>query len=120
MSAGLWNFTIEQGATFQRTLTWYTDEAGTTPKNLTGYTARMKVKTNDLGTTILDSAAGQITFTLGGTAGTIVIDIAAAITEALAATRPRALRHDLELVSGAGLVTRLVQGHVTVSGEVTV
>jgi hypothetical protein len=119
MPAGQYNFKIEQGADFTRTIVWYTDDEMTSPKNLSGYTARMKVKTNDLGTTILSSAAGEITITLGGTAGTILISITSAVTTALTATKPNVLAYDLELVSGGGVVTRLLEGHATVKAEVT-
>jgi hypothetical protein len=54
--------------------------------------------------------------TLGGAAGTIVITLTATQTAALTAGN---YVYDLELVSGAGVVTRLVQGNVTVTAEIT-
>lgn len=119
MSAGIYNFTIEQGADYASTITWYTDAAGTVAKNLTGYTARMSIKTNDLATTVLSTAGGTISLALGGSAGTIAITITSATTTALPATLKNKLVYDLELVSGGSVVTRLLQGHVTVSPEVT-
>lgn len=110
---------IEKGASFLRTVSWFTDDAATVPQNLTGYSARMKVKSKDLSNTILDSSAGDITLTLGGTAGTVVISVTAAKTASLSATTKDALAYDLELVDGAGFVTRLLQGFVTVSAEAT-
>ena len=53
---------------------------------------------------------------LGGSAGTITLTISAAATAALTAASGC---YDLELVSGSGLVTRLLQGRVVVSREVT-
>ena len=44
MAAGLYDITIEQGATFQMNLTWK-DSTGS-PVNITGYTARMQVREN--------------------------------------------------------------------------
>jgi len=118
-TAGQYSFVIEEGASFLRTVSWFTDDAGTVPQNLTGYTARMKVKAKDGGSTILDSSAGDITLTLGGTAGTVEIGITAAKTASLNPTAKDALFYDLELVDGSGFVTRLLKGSVTVDAEAT-
>ena len=115
MPAGKHDIIIEQGATFRRVITWK-DSAGTAI-DLTGYTARAQARlTYDTAATIfsLTSAAG---ITLGGAAGTIAIVIAAGTTAALAA--PWSGVWDLELVSGAGIVTRLLEGTANVSPEVT-
>jgi len=109
------NIDIKQGATFQLTITWK-DSAGTAI-DLTNYTARAQARlTYDTSTTIfsLTSSSG---ITLGGAAGTIAIVIAAGTTAALAA--PWSGVWDLELVSGAGIVTRLLEGTANVSPEVT-
>ena len=106
---------IKQGATLSLTATWK-DSAGTAI-NLTGYTARMQVRaTYDSSATILSltSAAG---ITLGGAAGTIAIAVSAATTAAL--TAPFSGVYDLEVVSGGGEVTRLLEGTATVSPEVS-
>jgi len=97
------------------TATWK-DSAGTAV-NLTGYTARLQVRaTYDSSSTILSltSAAG---ITLGGAAGTIAITASATTTAAL--TAPFSGVYDLELVSGGGEVTRLLEGTATVSPEVS-
>jgi hypothetical protein len=72
--------------------------------------------TYDATTTILSltSAAG---ITLGGAAGTIAIAVSATATAAL--TAPFSGVYDLELVSGGGEVTRLLEGTATVSPEVS-
>jgi hypothetical protein len=109
------NIDVKQGATFQLTITWK-DSAGTAI-DLTGYTARAQARlTYDTSTTIfsLTSSSG---ITLGGAAGTIAIVIAAGTTATLAA--PWSGVWDLELVSGAGIVTRLLEGTANVSPEVT-
>ena len=106
---------IKQGATLSLTATWK-DSAGTAI-NLTNYTARMQVRaTYDSSSTILSltSAAG---ITLGGAAGTIAILVSAATTAAL--TAPFSGVYDLEVVSGGGEVTRLLEGTATVSPEVS-
>jgi hypothetical protein len=106
--------TIEQGANWQLTATWK-DSAGAAV-NLTGYTARLKVKDKYGGTQLL-SITSSDSITLGGAAGTITINVAAATTAALAA--PASGVYDLELVSGAGVVTRLLEGTVKIAPEVT-
>jgi hypothetical protein len=55
--------------------------------------------------------------TLGGAAGTITLSATAIVTAAL--TAPFSGVYDLELVSGGGVVTRLLEGVATVSPEVT-
>lgn len=116
--AGLYNITCQQGATFQRQLTW-TDPARDA-YNLTGYTARMQVRDNVSSNTIviaLSTTAGSGgTITLGGTAGTVDLLIPAANTTTLTAGQ---YVYDLELVSGGGVVTRLLEGNFKVTAEVT-
>ena len=114
MAAGLYDITIEQGATFQMSLTWK-DSTGA-PVNITGYSARMQVRENyEAEDTLvsLTSAGGDIV--LGGALGTIAITIAASATQILQLDEAV---YDLELVNGA-TVTRLLQGKATVSREVT-
>jgi hypothetical protein len=116
--AGLYNITCQQGATFQRQITW-TDSARDA-YNLTGYTARMQVRDNVSSNTIiatLSTTAGNTgTITLGGIAGTVDLLISATNTAALTAGQ---YVYDLELVSGGGVVTRLLEGNFRVSAEVT-
>ena len=54
--------------------------------------------------------------TLGGTAGTVVINITAAQTTALTAG---SYVYDLELTSGGGVVTRILEGKFVITPEVT-
>lgn len=115
MPAGTNNFVIEQGATFDITMTYYTDESEQTPVDLTGYSARMTIKEKVEGTTILEltSDAGEIV--LGDDAGTIQILVAASVTANLDFEYGV---YDLELVTGS-TVERLLQGQVTLSKNVT-
>lgn len=114
--AGNWTLQIEQGATFDTTLTWK-DSAGT-PINLTGYSARAQVRSmHTSATPIVDMTVGNGRLTLGGAAGTIRILLSDADTAALPA--PFDGVWDLELESGAGVTTRLLEGSATVSPEVT-
>jgi hypothetical protein len=113
--AGEYHITIEQGATFARTLTWR-DGSGSLV-NLTGFTARMQVRrTVEDATVILELTTENSGITLGGAAGTITLSASATATAALDA-KPAV--YDLELVSSGGVVTRLLEGNVIISRNVT-
>ena len=112
--AGQYHIITDQGATFTRQLTWKDDTGAAV--NLTGYTARMQLRTsvqNDSVVLELTDSNGRIA--LGGTAGTITLTVTAADMTTLP---PLKYVYDLELVNGA-VVTRLVQGTFTVRPEVT-
>ena len=110
--AATYNVICDQGATFQRQLT-YKDSAGS-PINLSNYSARMQVRpTVDSTTVTLELTTQNGRITLGGAAGTIDLLVAAS-----AMTMTGEYVYDLELVTGATVV-RLVQGYFTVRAEVT-
>jgi len=115
MAAGGYNILIEQGATYDQTFTW---EVSGSPVNLTGYTARMQFRDSMASPTkvVEFGVTTGATITLGGAAGTIRVQLTATATAALNAG---SYVYDLELVSGAGVVTRLLQGAVSVNPEVT-
>jgi hypothetical protein len=116
MTAGIYDTTIEQGATFSISVTW--KDSNSTPINLTGYTARSQFrKTYEATTTVLDLTTANSGISLGGTAGTITLTASATTTAAL--TAPSNGVWDLELVSGGGTVTRLLQGAYVVTPEAT-
>lgn len=115
MAAGSYDFLVEQGATFSKTITW--KNSSNAAINLTGYTARMQFRATKASTTVLLSATTENGYiTLGSSAGTIDISIPSSVTATLAA--PRQV-YDLELQSSAGVVTRLLEGAVRLSLEVT-
>ena len=109
----IYNVTMYQGATFDLTLTWAVNG---TPVNLTSYTARMQVRS------AFDSTSPALSFTsgsgitLGGTAGTILVEASAATTAGVAIGQ---YVYDLEMVSAGSAVTRLIQGTFMVDPEVT-
>lgn len=114
MSAGIYNIVIEQGATYRRRLVW---KINSNPVNLTGYSARLKVRTVPRGMLVLSLTTdvdGGIT--LGTTDGVIDLALSATQTALLNAGK---YGYDLELVSAGGDVTRLVKGTFTISPEVT-
>lgn len=110
---GNYDLTIVQGATLDLLLT-YKDSAGVVI-NLTGYTARLKIKTAVAGTELvsLTEADGLV---LGGAAGTIRVQRSAALTAAYTWSRGV---YDLELITG-GVVSRIIEGNVLVRPEITV
>jgi len=109
------DLTIPAGATYSQVINWKT---GSTPTfvNTTGFTARMQLRTSYSAASAsleLTTSNGRISLT---NAGVITLSLTATETAALAAGR---YVYDLELVSSGGLVTRLLEGVVTVSPEVT-
>jgi len=75
------HFIINQNTDFIATLTWYTDAAKTTVKDLTGFTGAMKIKKtlNDTEIIELTTANNRITIAAPLT-GVIVLSIDAADT----------------------------------------
>lgn len=117
MPAGRVNITIEQGATFARTVQWLQAD-GVTPVSLTGYVARMQIRRGYTSATTLISltsspAAGLVITAATGT-------VAITITDEQTATLPAGSAvFDLELESGGGVVYRLLEGKATITPEVT-
>jgi hypothetical protein len=116
----------EQGATFRRRIMYTTLVNGVeTPVNLTGMSARMQVRSNiESATTLLSlTSATNGGITLGGTAGTIDLLIAASATDALPETITTGINakypvYDFELVNGSE-VDRLFEGKFEVIRGVT-
>ena len=114
MTAGRYDFVIEQGATFSRVITWR--DAADALVNLSGYTGRMQIRDKRAGTTLVDFSTGS-RMTLGGAAGTITLALTAVETAAL--DWSGLASYTLELQSSGGVVTRLLEGTVRLSLEVT-
>ena len=110
MSAGTYNFILDQGATFTRQLTVKDNDSA---MDLTGYSVASKMRsTHDSSTvvgtftcTISDASAGQITMQMTNST-------TAAIEEGIYV-------YDLEITNSAGTVTRIMEGNITVNPEVT-
>ena len=116
MTAAKHDFAIEQGATFKADLTFTDSENNVV--DLTGYSinmqARSKVSSSE---TVLDLSVGSgitITNPVGG-----LFEIEQSAAETAALTGGAVLVYDLELTNPAGQVTRLLQGKIMVSPEVT-
>ena len=111
--AGIYNFTLDQGSTWTLQIV-YKDSNGN-PINLTGYTAEMQVRRKfDSDTAVLTLSTSNGGITIVGATGTLNL----IATDEQAAIDPSLYVYDLELSTG-GVRTRLIQGTVTVSGEVT-
>ena len=117
LTAGIHNFTCEQGATFRRTVTW-TDQDGVAI-NLSGCTVRMQVRyTYDTATTILSLSSTGVSpaITITNATGKITVVIPAATTASL---EEGPAVYDLEVVMSNTEVVRLIQGQFIISPEVT-
>ena len=116
MAAGIYNFTIEQGATFTRTFK-YKDSEGN-PIDLVsgdGFNARMEIKDKIGGNTISFFSTNGTGLSITNT-NFITLTIDATTTSTYRFTNAV---YDLEIVSPTGVVTRLLQGKIKLSKEVT-
>jgi hypothetical protein len=124
MSAALVNLTLEQGATFYRVLYWRDEDDNPIPLN--GYSARMQVRpTLDSDEVQLEASTDDGRITIDGALGKITIRIeaedTAAVVFANGAHKRAGSVYQIEVESGApdGFVTRLLEGRMTLSPEVT-
>ncbi len=119
MGAGIYDLAVEQGSTYTRVFTWTTGGTGCnpgTPVDLTGYGAKMQIRSNVSSPTVLfEASTANGNIVLGGTLGTITLTIPA--LDSAAWTFVTGV-YDLELTMGVD-ATRLLQGKVAVSREVT-
>ena len=110
MAAGTYNFIIDQGATFTRQLTVKENDS---VMDLSGYSVASKMRSTHDSSTV----AGTFTCTISNASGGVItISMSSSTT---AAIEEAIYVYDLEITSGAGIVTRLLQGEVTVNPEVT-
>lgn len=115
--AGTYNILADQGATLRRVITWKSPSL--VPINLTGWTARMQVRTAvDATDVVLELTTENGRIVLGGVAGTVTLYVSATDMETIL---PATYKYDLELVVTAAtpVVTRLVEGTLKVKAEVT-
>jgi hypothetical protein len=126
MAAGKYSFTVEQGSTFERQLT-YQDSNGV-PIDLTSYSARMQIRPSPgsptlyltLSSSLRPDGTGLNMNGLTGvnptTSGTIGIVISAATSSLLTFDEAA---YDLEIYS-ASYASRIIEGKVKLSKEVTI
>jgi zona occludens toxin (predicted ATPase) len=115
MAAATYDFQLEQGATLLKPFVW--KDSNGVAVNLTGYTAKMQVRRNTSADDVLlelSTINGKLTIT--PLSGMVTMVFSATTTAAIDWTRGK---YDLELTSGDGTVTRLLEGEITVSKEIT-
>lgn len=126
MSAGKYSFIIEQGATTQFELIY--SDSDNTPVDLTGYSAKMQIRPAPGSATLYATLSSSLSpdgtgLNLQGLEGTnpyssgsIGVYISAASSSLFSFSDAS---YDLELTSGS-YVTRILEGKVKLSREVTV
>ena len=116
MSAGYHHFIIEQGATFGQTLTLY--DSSNTLINLTGYSSgQMDFKESpDASSSIISLTTANGGIALGGSGGTVTLLITATATANLT---PDDGVFDLEITSGGGIVSRLIEGTYSIRRNIS-
>lgn len=110
MSAGTYNFILDQGATFTRQLTVKDNDSA---MDLTGYSVASKMRSTHDSSTVV----GTFTCTISNASGGIITMSMPASTTA--AIEEAIYVYDIEITSPSSVVTRLMQGTVTVNPEVT-
>ena len=110
MAAGTYNFTIEQGATFTRLLTLKENDS---VMNLTGYSAASQFRASHDSNTVVGTITASVT---NASAGQITLSMTAAATGAI---EEGIYVYDVEITASSGAVTRILQGRVTLTPQVT-
>ena len=118
MPAAKLNLTIEQGATWRHSLSLKAGTGAQAPAlDLTGYTARMQLRTElDAPDVLLELTTTNTRITITPLEGRI--DLLVSATDTTALEFDRAV-YDLEMESAGGEVTRVLTGLVTLSRQVT-
>jgi len=101
------NLVIDQGSTFASSIELLdqNDEA----MDVSGYSSRAQLRKHYTST-------NAVSFSTGLANGTLVISLTANQTASIVSGR---YVYDIELIDGAGTVTRILEGIVTVTPEVT-
>jgi hypothetical protein len=115
MSAGRYNFEIEEGATFTRTIT-YTDNEDTAI-DLAGSTVRMQIRDNySAADAVISLSTPSTGITLSNETGKFTITMTATQTESLGIKQGV---YDIEVEYDNGTVERILEGRVKISRQVT-
>ena len=114
MAAGEYDMPIEAGVDWEHTI-WLKDDAGD-PKDLTGYSAEMKIRETMEGDVIetLSTSGGEITITAA--LGKILLELTDTETTALGI---KGGVYDLVLTDGSSIKSKLLKGKVIVDPLVT-
>jgi len=111
---------IFQGATFSQTL-FYENGTPSVPVNLTGYSAKMQIRSKPESKAVileLSTSNGRITLGTSGDYSTGAINLFISATDTGNLSICDKAVYDLELTVGS-VVTRILQGNVIISPQVT-
>lgn len=115
MAAANYDFEIEQGADKLKPFVW--KDSNGTPVNLSNYTARLQVRKSVSATDVLfEMSTANNRISIVAADGKVILAFKHADTSALTWKQGK---YDLELTSGDGTRTRLLQGTITISPEIT-
>lgn len=116
MAAGIYNFTIEQGATFTRTFKY--KDANGDPLSLSDHAVRMQIRSSVGSTSTLAdiTESGTSKFQVS-TENTNEFTLTLSATDTTAYAFDQAV-YDIE-IEKSGVVTRLLQGKIKLSKQVT-
>lgn len=114
MSAAIIDLNVDQGSTYTLPLT-YRDPNNNTV-DISGYSARMQLRKTISQETPDLSLVSPTSITVGTTNGQILVTMSAEQTGGLTSKK---YVYDLEIESPSGVVTRLIQGNIFVSPQVT-
>lgn len=112
----VYNVRFAKGTTWKLAFTWSDRDPVTlvkTPKNLTGYSAKLQIRRD--GTVLLTTSTALGTITLGGAAGTVVSTASSTLTGALTYGPAE---WAIELTSGGGEVTEVLRGQAFIESEI--
>lgn len=104
------NITIDQGSDFSVNLD-LTNETTEQPIDLTGYTGRAQFRKS-----VYSTNSTSFGVNLGGNTGVLTLSLPAASSSNV---YPGRYLYDIEIVSPSNTVTRVVEGIVTITPEIT-
>jgi hypothetical protein len=112
--AGNYNFTIDQGAHFERVVTIKNPDDSL--YDLTNHTARMQIRTEiDSEVVVLELTTENGRIVLGGNLGTITLIIDSSDTENISTDGV----YDIEIIDDSDRVFRVLKGKIRLEPEVT-
>lgn len=119
MAAGVYDISIEQGASFSMVVTYEQSSGG--PVNLSGYSGRGQIRAAATATAVLavfdvtvtDAANGEVTISLAPE------DSSAIPVKGKNYSEKAEYVYDIELYTAGGEVIRLLNGKASISPEVT-
>jgi hypothetical protein len=103
------NLVVDQGADFTTTITLTNDDGSTF--DLTDYSGASQIRKH-----YTSSNATNMSITLNGNSGIVTMTMNNSVTAAMSSGR---YVYDLELTDAANVVSRIVEGTVTVTPQVT-